>query len=208
MDIWSLAGFQGLKGMHSASPLYQGKTTKSKWRRSRKETRNGWNCHGGGWGGGSHVPILSLANIGWNQIPEVGICNNHANCQARQRKLRHFWQFYYTFPSLCFAYCNRIPHYLHHSLRNLQFCCLHHRNTRLSLTVCNPFPECLWLFGLLRGRLWACTCIPDTKTVNAFTVLDMMIWLNGTRGKKDKCHRLNTHMTVFIQWLCSSAGDF
>lgn len=26
MDIWSLAGFQGLKGMHSASPHYQGKT--------------------------------------------------------------------------------------------------------------------------------------------------------------------------------------
>lgn len=77
---------------------------------------------------------------------------------ARQWKPRPFWQFYYSFRSHCFAYYNRIPHHLHHSLRNLQFCCLHHRNKWLSLTVCNPFHECLWLYGLLRG--WLCESAP------------------------------------------------
>ncbi len=91
MDIWSLAGFQGLKGMHSASPHYQGKTQpnqngdEAEKKQEMAETAMGW--MGGGGGGGYHVPILSLANIGWNQIPEVGICNNHANCQARLRSL-------------------------------------------------------------------------------------------------------------------------
>lgn len=142
----------------------------------QKKTRNGWNCLQGG----STFPFSQTKGEIRFQKLAYGI----VMLIARQRKLRHFWQFYYSFPSLCFAYYNRIPHHLHHSLSNLQFSCLHHRNTPLSLTVCNPFPECLWLYGSLRGRLWACTCIPDTKTVNAFAVLDMMIWLNRTRKKK------------------------
>lgn len=81
LDEWMFGPSQVSKG--SRECIRHHKITKEKHNQIKMETKQKRNKK---WlklpSRGEHVPIL--AHKGWNQIPEVGICNSHANCQAEE----------------------------------------------------------------------------------------------------------------------------
>lgn len=85
MDVWSLAAFQVHKGMHSASPHYQGKTQPNqngdKTETKQEMTETAFK--------GEHVPILVASRTN-GEIRFQKLAYAIAMLIARQYKRRHF----------------------------------------------------------------------------------------------------------------------